>query len=138
MLNGRAFLAVALIVALGACANSKSSNATASSSAANGAALFLSNCASCHGAHGEGVPGSFPALAANATVAGDPTRVIHIVKYGLTGKVTVVGKSYEGMMPAWSPQLPDADIATILTYVRSSWGNKGTPINAADVAAVSK
>ncbi|HET6277119.1 MAG TPA: cytochrome c [Candidatus Cybelea sp.] len=138
MLNGRVFLAVALIAALGACANNKSSSATASSSAANGAGLFLSNCASCHGAHGEGVPGSFPPLAANATVTGDPKRVIRIVKYGLTGKVIAVGKSYDGMMPAWSPQLPDTDIASVLTYVRSSWGNKGTPIAAADVTAVSK
>lgn len=64
--------------------------------------------------------------------------MIHIVKYGLTGKITAVGKNYDGMMPAWSPQLADADIASILTYVRSSWGNKGTPITTADVTAVSK
>ncbi len=138
MPNGRVFLAVTLIAALGACASNKGSNATASSSAANGGSLFLSNCASCHGAHGEGVAGSFPPLAANSTVTGDPTNVIHIVKYGLTGKVTAVGKNYDGMMPAWSPQLPDADIASVLTYVRSSWGNKGTPITTADVTAVSK
>ncbi len=121
-------LAIASIAGICGCSNS----------AANGSTIFLSNCASCHGAHGEGVPGTFPALASNPTVAGDPKTVIHIVKYGLTGKIEAGGKALNGMMPAWSPQLHDADIAAVLTYVRSSWGNHGAPVTAADVAAVSK
>ena len=68
------------------------------------------------------MPGTFPPLARNAVVAGDPVKVIHIVKYGLTGPVVVAGKTFNGMMPAWSPQLSDADIAAAITYVRSSWG----------------
>lgn len=138
MSNDRLLLATAVIAALCACSSSKSSGATASSSAANGASIFTSNCASCHGANGRGVPGTFPPLAANPAVTGDATAVIHIVKYGLTGKIAAAGKSYDGMMPAWSPQLPDADIASVLTYVRSAWGNKAGPITAAKVTAVSK
>ncbi|MBV8532148.1 MAG: cytochrome c, partial [Candidatus Eremiobacteraeota bacterium] len=135
-----------------ACSNNKSSsNATASSEAAtaapeaaatvaagNGASVYAANCASCHGATGQGTPGVFPPLASNPAVTGDPNTLIHIVKYGLTSPVTIGGKSYHGMMPAWSPQVGDADIAAVLTYIRSSWGNSAAPISAADVSSVSK
>ena len=129
----RAFFVIAAIAALSACANGKSS-----SSSANGAAIYLSNCASCHGAKGEGVAGTFPRLAENPTVTGNPSALIHIVKYGLTGKVEAAGQSFNGMMPAWSPQLHDEDIAAVLTYVRSSWGNRAPAVTAADVAGVAK
>ena len=44
---------------------------------------------------------------------------------GLTGEVTVNGKTYNSVMPPMS-QLNDDEIANILTYVTHSWGNKGT------------
>ena len=84
------------------------------------------------------MPGTFPPLAGNAVVAGDPVKVIHIVKYGLTGRVVVAGKTFNGMMPAWSSQLSDADIAAAITYVRSSWGNHASPVTADQVSAVSQ
>ncbi len=62
--------------------------------------------------------------------------MIHIVKYGLSGPVQVVGKMYDGQMPAWSPQISDANLASVITYVRSSWGNHAAAVTAADVAAV--
>jgi mono/diheme cytochrome c family protein len=40
------------------------------------------------------------------------------------------------MMPPWGPTMKDADIAAVLTYVRSMWGNKGTPVTAASVAKI--
>ncbi|HYL27214.1 MAG TPA: cytochrome c [Candidatus Nitrosotalea sp.] len=141
--------AVLLVACVCACSSNKSSSGSQASSAAagasaapaaagNGASVFSANCASCHGANGQGSPGVFPPLAANPVVTGDPKTVIHIVKYGLTTAITVGGKPYHGMMPAWSPQIGDADIAAVLTYVRSSWGNNAAPIAAADVSAVSK
>lgn len=98
----------------------------------------MANCASCHQADGKGVAGTFPPLAGSAIVAGDPVKVIRIVKYGLTGPVVVSAKRYNGMMPAWSGQLSDADIAAAITYVRSSWGDNASPVTAGQVAAVSK
>jgi mono/diheme cytochrome c family protein len=109
-----------------------------SAASADGSKLFLVNCASCHQVDGKGVPGTFPPLAGNPVVVGDPVRVIHIVKYGLTGPVVAAGKTFNGMMPAWSPQLSDVDIAAAITYVRSSWGNRATPVTADQVSAVSK
>lgn len=106
--------------------------------AGNGAKVYQTNCSSCHQVNGEGTPGAFPPLAGNPVVAGDPAKVIHIVKFGLSGAVTVDGKTFNGMMPAWGTQLSNADIAAALTYVRSSWGNKASAVTEAQVAGVSK
>ena len=157
------FVAAGLLFALSACSkNTTSSSSTASSApqssaaaspaaspaaatspvaaAANtaGASVYNTNCASCHQATGVGVAGAFPPLAGNPTVTGVATKVIHIVKYGLSGAVTVKGKSYNGMMPPWGSTLSNADIAAVISYVRSSWGNAATPVTAADVKAVAK
>lgn len=78
--------------------------------------------------------GQFPPLAGNPVVNGPATAVIHIVKNGLTGPVKVEGVTYNGMMPAWK-QLKPAEIAAVITYVRSSWGNHGTPVTEAQVNA---
>lgn len=107
-------------------------------SAAAGAKVYSANCSSCHQANGQGVPGAFPPLGGSAIATGDVTKLIHIVKYGLTGAVQVAGKTYNGQMPNWSPQLSDADIASVITYVRSSWGNKASDITTSQVTAVVK
>jgi mono/diheme cytochrome c family protein len=60
------------------------------------------------------------------------------VKYGLNGKLDVKGHSYNGMMPAWGQQLSNADIAAVVTFIRSQWGNTGAAVTEADVAAVKK
>jgi mono/diheme cytochrome c family protein len=106
--------------------------------ATNGATLYTTNCSSCHGAVGKGVPSAFPPLAGNPHVTGAAKSVIHTVKYGLTGSITVNGGTYNGTMPPWGAQLSNADIAAVITYIRSSWGNKASAVKAADVAKVSK
>lgn len=123
---------------------SAASPGAAASPAANGVAandgskIYQTNCSSCHQANGQGVPGTFPPLAKNATVTGDAAKVVHIVKYGLNGKVVVGSTTYNGMMPAWGTQLSDADIAAAVTYIRSSWGNSASAVTAAQVKAVKK
>ncbi len=110
-----------------------SANAPAASGA--GASVFSANCAGCHGAAGAGVPGTFPPLANNPVVTGDPAKVIAIVKNGLNAKITVNGSSYQGQMPAWKGTLSNKQIADVLTYVRNAWGNKAATISEAQVAA---
>jgi mono/diheme cytochrome c family protein len=106
--------------------------------ASDGAKVYQTNCSSCHQANGQGVPGTFPPLAGNPVVTGDATKVIHIVKFGLNGKVDVKGTSYNGMMPAWGQQLSNGDIAAVITYVRSSWGNSAAAVTEAQVAGITK
>ncbi|MBV8723420.1 MAG: cytochrome c [Candidatus Eremiobacteraeota bacterium] len=115
------------------------SNAMAAGApAGDGAKVYQTNCSSCHQTNGQGTPGAFPPLAGNSVVTGDPVKLVHIVKYGLSGAIEVSGHSFNGMMPSWGAQLSNADIAAALTYVRSSWGNKASAVTEAQVAAVSK
>ena len=80
----------------------------------------------------------FPSLVANPYVSGDAKRVIHTVKYGLTGKIVVKGKTYNGNMPAWEGTLSDTDIANVISYVRTGLKNKGSAVTVAQVRAVKK
>jgi len=104
-------------------------------SANDGAAVYSTNCSSCHQTNGAGLPGAFPPLAMNAAVTGDPKSVIHVVKFGLHGKIMVGSQMYNGMMPAWGQSLNDGQIASVVTFIRSSWGNRASAVSAADVAA---
>jgi mono/diheme cytochrome c family protein len=98
--------------------------AGAASAQTDGATLFAQNCSACHQAKGEGVAGAFPALAGDVLVQSDPRNPAYVVTHG------------RGGMPNFSDDLSDVQIAAILTYVRSSWGNKAGPVDAATVAAV--
>jgi len=109
--------------------------AVGDSDTAKGKALFTANCAACHQASGEGLPGAFPSLKGNAAVNDvDPQTHIHVVLYGLQGS-TIGGVTYSSPMPAFGNTLSDNDIANIINYERSSWGNHGKPVTAAQVTA---
>ena len=103
--------------------------------AAKGQALFTANCAACHQATGEGLPGVFPALKGNAAVNdADATTHIRAVLHGLQG-ANVGGVVYASPMPPFADTLGDADIANIINYERSAWGNHGAPVTMQQVAA---
>jgi mono/diheme cytochrome c family protein len=127
---GSLALAIALCVSLGG------RHASASAAApSGGAALFAANCSSCHGATGQGMTGAVPPLAKNAVVVGSAARVIHIVKTGLDGNVMVNGVAYDGRMPAWTGVLSPTQMASVITFIRSSWGNKAGVVTVAQVNA---
>ncbi len=112
-----------------------SGGAASSAQAANGAKVFSTNCSSCHGAQGQGVPGSFPPLANNPVVTGDPSKVVGILLGGLHGSITVNGTTYNGQMPAWKGTLSNKDIADVITYIRTSLGNnKASAVSEAQVS----
>jgi mono/diheme cytochrome c family protein len=102
----------------------------------DGKALYTKNCSSCHQADGLGVAGTFPPLAKNPLVTGDATKVATVVLNGKSGKSEVSGKTYSGSMPAWKGQLSNAEIAAVLTYIRSSWGNSASKVTESQVAAI--
>ena len=104
--------------------------------AQSGEQIYATRCAACHQADGSGVPDMFPPLAGSAWVVGDPARPIRIVLQGLEGDVEVKGETYNGTMPPWGAALNDGEVAALLTYVRSHFGNKSGPVTAAQVTAV--
>jgi ubiquinol-cytochrome c reductase cytochrome b subunit len=105
----------------------------ASDAAAHGAQVFSQNCSSCHGANGQGQAGVAPPLAGNAFVTGDPQKVIGVLENGLHGQ-TIMGQSYAAQMPAWKGTLSNADIAAVITYIRSGLGpNKASAVTVSQI-----
>lgn len=118
---------------------SASGKSGTSAASAAGATVFSNNCAGCHGASGQGTPGAFPPLAGNSAVtASDPKDVIHTVLDGKTGPLKVGGTTYNGVMPPWKSQLKPDEIAAVITYIRSSWGNQASAVTTAQVQAEAK
>lgn len=96
----------------------------------DGQALYTATCAACHQANGKGVPGAFPPLDGSPYVAGDNIeRLAAIMVYGLMGEVKVLGTTYNNVMLPQG-QLKDAELAAIATYVRTSWSNKASGVEA--------
>jgi mono/diheme cytochrome c family protein len=94
-----------------------------------GKKLFSANCVTCHQANGQGQPGQFPPLAGSEFVLGDASnRLIAIVLKGLQGSVQVKGQSFNNAMQPWEGQYTDQQLAAILSYVRSDWGNNAPEI----------
>ncbi|MDZ7706415.1 MAG: cytochrome c [Trueperaceae bacterium] len=92
----------------------------------DGAQVYATSCASCHGAEGAGVPGGFPPLAGHAAdlAAADRSYLVDVLLYGLNGQITVDGTSYNGVMPGWQ-QLSDASLAAVLNHVVIAWDEDG-------------
>ena len=93
-----------------------------------GEKLYAANCAACHQANGQGVPGAFPGLVGSTVVVGPKAPQIDIL---LNGK---------NAMPAWKGVLSDTEIAAVITYTRNSWSNKAAEniVQPAEVLAARK
>lgn len=116
-------------------AASSDTPAAAEPSGPNGGSLYSANCASCHQANGQGLPGAFPSLVGNAVVLNDdPTEHIHTALFGLADK-EIDGVTYSSPMPGFA-HLSDENLAAIINHERTSWGNDGATVTAADVKKV--
>jgi cytochrome c oxidase cbb3-type subunit II len=101
-----------------------------------GAKLFAVNCAACHQASGEGIPGVFPPLKGDGVVqAPDPTQQIRVLLQGIQG-ANIGGTVYSSPMPPFGITLSDRQVADIIDYERTSWGNHAPLATAREVAAV--
>ncbi len=102
----------------------------------SGAMVYLNNCNACHRSDGTGADKTFPALAGNSVVnAKDPTSLIRLVLAGSAMPSTTQAPSPIAM-PDFGWRLSDADVASVLSFARSSWGNQGEAVTAAQVAKV--
>lgn len=99
----------------------------------DGAALFQVNCSACHQATGLGIPGAFPPLASSEWLLADLAIPVAIVHDGLQGLISVHGNDFQGMMPAFGGTLSNEEIAAVLTFGRSQWGNEASAVTPADV-----
>jgi mono/diheme cytochrome c family protein len=133
------------VLALTACASTGGDSAPAQAGATTagpapvvsmpaGQRLYGQHCLSCHQADGGGVPNMQPAIAGGSWVAGDAGALALFV---LTGGFDSAGRkdsASHNVMPPFR-QLPDEELAEILTYIRQKFGNGAAPVSAAEVAA---
>jgi mono/diheme cytochrome c family protein len=89
-------------------------------------------CTTCHQTNGKGLPSSgFPPLSNSIWVTGNQERLIKLVLKGIMGPMELNGVKYAGQVPMtpYGGLMSDKEIASVLTYVRNSFGNKATPID---------
>ncbi|MDH3559555.1 MAG: cytochrome c oxidase subunit II [Gammaproteobacteria bacterium] len=93
---------------------------------AKGEAVYNTNCAACHQANGQGIPGVFPAIAGGPISTGPLADHINIVMNGKTGTA----------MQAFGAQLSDVDLAAVVTFERNGFGNNtGDVVQPSDITA---
>ena len=99
-----------------------------------GARIYLDNCAACHRPDGVGYELVFPRLAGNPVVqAGNPRSLISIVLDGSqTARTARTPARFT--MPRFAWRLSDRDVADVVNFIRTSWGNSASPVSSADVA----
>lgn len=104
---------------------------------ARGKVVYEQVCGLCHGVDGMGKPGQVPPLAGSEWVnTKGVSRLVHIPLSGLSGDVKVEGKDWNLSMAAMGAALSDSDLAAVLSYVRSSWGNKDEAVAPEDVQKI--
>ncbi len=125
------FIAIGMITVAGLSAQ----KTTGKKAAPKGKEIYTQFCLSCHQPDGDGVPNLNPPLINTSYVIGDKKKLITWVLKGTTDKVEIDGQTYSNNMP---PQnfLSDEQLASVLTYIRSSFGNKASAITSADVKDV--
>jgi mono/diheme cytochrome c family protein len=106
-----------------------------------GKKFYTQKCVACHQATGMGTPGTFPPLAKSEFVTGGSKRMAAIVLKGLQGPVTVAGGNFNGAMPPWEGDptfKKDENLAAVLTFVRSSFGNSASEVTKEQIAEARK
>lgn len=113
----------------------QTSVATPAEAAAGAAGMYASYCSTCHGKQGEGSAFVVPALAGNPTVtAHDPQSLLQVLLKGSHSPRTRAHIGYG--MPGYAWTLDDTKLAALANYLRSSWGNQGSAVSAAQVSAL--
>jgi mono/diheme cytochrome c family protein len=111
----------------------------AAATTAQGKKIYETMCGICHGNDGMGKPSQAPPLAGSEwVVANGFHRLAVIPLEGLNGPIEVKGQqmTFASGMVAVGTAMSDADLAAVLTYIRSSWGNKAGAVTADDVKAI--
>ena len=91
---------------------------------ARGEKVYQANCQACHQASGQGVPGTFPALAGSKVVASKADQIA----------IMLAGKN---AMPSWKA-LSDIELAAVATFTKNSWGNSAGDVQPSEFRAARK
>ncbi|MCK0130856.1 cytochrome c [Flavobacteriaceae bacterium F08102] len=102
-----------------------------------GEVIYEDFCMNCHMPNGEGVAGVYPPLAKSDYLVKNLEKSIYAVKFGLEGEVIVNGKTYNSVMAPLG--LTDEEIADVMNYINTQWGNTTKKmLTAEEVARIKK
>jgi mono/diheme cytochrome c family protein len=108
--------------------------ASAPLASSDGGKLYTRHCAQCHGDDGKGIAGAYPPLAGNRAVTmANTANLAQVVLNGAYPPATEGNPRPYGM-PPFALELNDRDLALLLTYVRSSWGNQASDVSALEAS----
>jgi len=101
-----------------------------------GKTVYDTRCASCHGSNGAGMPPAYPPLAGNQSI--QMTSAVNPIRMVLNGGFPpgTEGNPKPYGMPPFAQVLSDDEVAAVVTYIRTTWGNQGTPISAQQANAL--
>jgi mono/diheme cytochrome c family protein len=128
----------AALVAFAAGARAQAPAAATEEQLADGKKNYMTICFACHQPTGLGLFPVFPPLAKSPYVNGSPERLAAIVLKGNIGPFTVDNKPYNNVMPGQEAILTDDKIASVITFVRASFGNTSGPVTPDVVTAARK
>lgn len=104
--------------------------------AANGLRLYQMHCADCHGEDGRGRGNDYPPLAGNPLVSThSAVNSVRMVLFGGAAPSTA-GNPRPYSMPPYTGRLSEQEIAAVVSYIRSAWGNGAAPVGVDDVRAL--
>ncbi len=102
----------------------------------SGRTLYEARCASCHRSDGQGMPPAYPPLAGNPSIdmelSVNPLRMV--LNGGYPPQTAENPRPYG--MPPFAQVLSDQEVAAVVTYIRMSWGNHGSPVTPRDANAM--
>jgi mono/diheme cytochrome c family protein len=95
-----------------------------------GKSIYDTECATCHGATGRGMPPNYPPLAGNQSIQME--SAVNPIRMVLNGGFPpgTIGNPQPYGMPPFVQRLSDDEVAAVVTYIRLSWGNRGTAVSA--------
>lgn len=104
----------------------------------SGGKIYAQVCAACHMPNGSGVPGLQPALAGSQVVAGNAATLIKVLLQGPAAVLPADREKFSNVMPAFAAAYNDADLASLLNYLRKNFAPSAGPVSEAQVAAQRK
>lgn len=99
-----------------------------------GKKVYTENCAKCHAENGLGKPPAYPPLANNQSI--QMQSAVNPIRMTLNGGYppSTEGNPMPHGMPPFAQALSDTEVAAVVTYIRMSWGNHGTPVSPQQVS----
>ena len=96
-----------------------------------GKTVYETRCATCHSANGRGKPPDYPPLAQNQSI--EMSSAVNAIRMVLNGGYPpgTTGNPRPYGMPPFAQTLSDNEVAAVVSYIRTAWGNRGAPVTAA-------